>query len=108
MSRVAKRGVIEVPHRGKESLKNNYEENIWCFGTEHHKWLIEIIDKYICFTIKNSIYLMYHPIPRWNGPDNIKYLWNDKIDYLLMYDICPKNMHDNYTDFRERNKEYWL
>ncbi len=117
MSRVAKRGVIECPHRGPESLVNNYYDslpkpeysldNVWCFGTEHHKWLIEIIKDKLCFTIKNPVYLMWHPVPKWNGPGGIKYIWHDKIDYLLMYDISPLNMHQNYADFRERNKQYW-
>jgi ubiquinone/menaquinone biosynthesis C-methylase UbiE len=117
MSRVAKRGIIECPHRGPESLvstsynslpKPPYSRNdVWCFGTEHHKWLIEEIDQYLCFTIKSQIYLMYHPIPKWTGPTQIQYLWKDKIDYLLMYDISPYNMHANYSNFREKYKQYW-
>jgi SAM-dependent methyltransferase len=118
MSRVAKRGIIEVPHRGSESLrvsqnhivqKPNYSSDVdvWCYGTEHHKWLIEVVNHELFFTVKNMIYLMMHPIPQWRGQGGIRFQWANSIPYKIMYDIDPRSMHRNYHDFRERNRQYW-
>lgn len=118
MSRVAKRGIIECPHRGPESLrisqnnlvqKPDYSQDVdvWCYGSEHHKWLVEVIDDKLIFTIKNMIYLMMHPIPQWRGETGISFKWEGTIPCGVMYDIDPRSMHYNYYDFRERNRPHW-
>lgn len=117
MARVCKRGIIEVPHRGPESIKNTYSlhgkkpdwamDETWCFGTEHHKWLIEVIDNKLIFTVKNYLHLMYNPIPQWKGPGGIRFVWHDTIPHNVMYDIHPESMFANYQDFRERSRCYW-
>lgn len=117
MSRIAKRGIVEVPHRGPESLKNlhyngypkpsySYDE-VWCFGTEHHKWLIEEIDGVLHFTFKNQMNLMRHPIPQWNGPGGIRFKWENDIPFRILYDIDQKTTDENYRLFREKNEQYW-
>lgn len=117
ISRVAKRGLIEVPHRGPESLKNTHYngypkpdgamEEIWCFGTEHHKWLIEEKDGVLHFTFKNQMHLMRHTIPHWTGPGGIKFLWKDTIPYVMHYDMDQRMMTLNYSQFKEQNRQYW-
>jgi hypothetical protein len=117
MQRVAKRGVIEVPHRGPESLKNLYYntfpkpayamDEVWHFGTGHHKWLIEELDGKLVFTPKIQYMLMRHPIPQWSGPGGITYFWNGNIDFVLYYDVFEEEMDRNYSEFRSRSSEHW-
>jgi SAM-dependent methyltransferase len=116
MSRVAKRGIIEAPHRGPESLRNDsYNktkpdcalDEVWHFGVGHHKWLIEELDDMICFTPKVQYLLMKYPIPRWNGPKGVTFKWEGKIPYGLLYDIDESAMELNYWQFRERSQEFW-
>jgi SAM-dependent methyltransferase len=118
ISRVAKRGVIECPHRGPESVKTSYNDyvdkppyaesvDVWCYGTEHHKWLVENISGTLKFRPKNMIYLMMHNIPKWTGPTGVTFYWKDNIQYDIAYDIDPRFMHEDYFLFRERTKQYW-
>lgn len=117
MQRIAKKGVIEVPHRGPESLKNTHYDGypkpegamdeVWHFGTGHHKWLIEKIDGKLQFVPKIQFMLMRHYIPKWTGPGGVSVFWEDKIDYTIMYDVYERTMEQDYRSFRERNKEYW-
>jgi hypothetical protein len=116
MQRVAKRGIIQSPHRGPESLKNTYYEcrrqphsmdEIWHFGTEHHKWLIEEKDGYLWFTPKVQYMLMVHPIPQWRGPGGIDHMWENNIKAKVFYDIDEFGTLDNYKIFREDNRQFW-
>ena len=118
MQRIAKRGVIEVPHRGIESLKNMHYNGyskphyampeVWHFGTGHHKWLIEQYgDDMLLFTPKIQYMLMRHPIPKWNGPGGITFYWKDSFQYGLLYDIDEQTVDENFKSFRERNRQYW-
>jgi len=116
MSRVAKRGIIEVPHRGVESLKNKHYNNtrfdysmeeVWHFGTGHHKWLFEEQNDMLTFVPKIQFLLMRYPIPDWCGPRGIRFQWQDRINYGLMYDIDEHAIEANYADFRERSERYW-
>ena len=118
MSRVAKRGIIECPHRGMESLRVSQNSlvqkpvyssdvDVWCYGTEHHKWLIENVNGELFFTVKNMVYLALHPIPKWTGDNQVRFVWHDRIPHKVFYDIDPRSMHMNYHDFRERNRMYW-
>ena len=115
MQRVAKRGIIESPHRGVESTKHFYNhlkedgslEEIWHFGVGHHKWLIETIDDYITFVPKIQYMLMIHPIPKWTGPGGIEYIWNTDIKAKIMYDIEEEPISENYRKFKRDNKQYW-
>lgn len=118
MQRVAKRGVIEVPHRGVESLKNLHYNGkpkpsyampeVWHFGVGHHKWLIEQHgENMLLFTPKIQYMLMRHPIPKWNGPGGITFYWKDGFKFGLMYDIDEQVVDQNFMDFRERNRQFW-
>lgn len=117
MQRVAKRGVIEVPHRGSESLKNTHYDGfekpayamdeVWNFGVGHHKWLIEELNGTLTFTPKIQYMLMRHPIPQWNGPGGITFFWDKTIDCRVYYDVLETEMEKNYHDFRVRSAEHW-
>jgi len=118
MQRVAKRGIIEVPHRGIESLKSSFpaedayrnlevpKENIWCYGTAHHKWLIEE-DNGLIFTIKCHYRLSKWPIPKWNGPTGVHFIWKDNFNFVVNYDIINSVIDKNYRDFKYNNRKYW-
>ena len=121
MTRVGKRGVIEVPHRGVESLKNTrynsqpkpdyaYEE-VWHFGVGHHKWLIEEKGDALVFTPKIQYMLMRHPIPKWTGPGGITYFWDKykthPLKAFMCYDINEDAVDKNYCSFRRENEKYW-
>jgi ubiquinone/menaquinone biosynthesis C-methylase UbiE len=117
ISRVAKRGIIEVPHRGPESVKTMHydgypkpvwaEPEVWCYGTEHHKWLVEEKSGVLHFTFKNQMQLMRNPVPNWSGPTNIRFLWKESIPYEIHYDMDQSATETNYRNFRLENSEYW-
>jgi ubiquinone/menaquinone biosynthesis C-methylase UbiE len=116
MSRVAKRGIIEVPHRGPESLKNKHYnskrfdfsmDEVWHFGTGHHKWLFEEQEGILTLVPKIQFLLMRYPIPSWQGQGGINFQWKDQINYALMYDIDENAIEYNYATFRETSKGYW-
>ena len=121
MSRVAKRGIIEVPHRGIESVKNmNYNnhpkppgalDEVWSFGTGHHKWLIEEheIDnvKHLHFVPKIPYMLMRHPIPKWNGVGGLSTIWQGGIPWTVLYDIDEPTVDMDYARFRATNRKFW-
>lgn len=48
--RVSKRGYIEVPSRLSETCRGAEANNL--VGLSHHRWLVEIIDNHIKFTMK--------------------------------------------------------
>jgi len=106
MSRVAKRGIIEVPHRGPESIKQFWapDHSVWTFGANHHKWLIEEIDDQLSFTIKRYDLLMKYPISSWNGPGGIRFQWENEIPHVINYDIHDNVINENYSTFYEVNK----
>jgi ubiquinone/menaquinone biosynthesis C-methylase UbiE len=111
MSRIAKRGVIEVPHRGPESLKNSHYngmlresysmDEVWHFGTGHHKWLFEKVNGILRGVPKIQFLLMRHPITHWNGPSHIQLLWNNEIPFQIVYDIDEEYMNLDYARFRQ-------
>lgn len=116
MSRVAKRGIIEMPHRGPESLINRYYDkdkpdcamdDVWHFGVGHHKWLFEEIDDGLHAVPKIQYLLMYYPIPGWRGDHGIRYIWRDNIKCSMIYDIDENVMAADYRRFREDNRQYW-
>jgi hypothetical protein len=107
MSRIARRGVIEVPHRGPESVKHERDSGAFTFGAGHHKWLIEDIDGVLTFTPKIYYMLMEHPIPQWNGPRGVDMNWYGEVPFQINFDIFESHMIENYKKFREDNKEFW-
>lgn len=117
MQRVAKRGIIEVPHRGVESLKNTHYNGytkpdysmpeVWHFGVGHHKWLIDVRDGALFFVPKIQYMLMRHPIPQWNGTSNIRFQWDDTINFNVLYDIHEHVIDSDYAKFRSDNERYW-
>jgi len=116
MSRVAKRGIIEVPHRGPESVRQNKPDGAWCFGLSHHKWLIEkrTDDKgeFLFFVPKIQLRLMRWPIPKWTGPLNIQYQWENEIRFEMFYDnhdhgIMHDEANNDFARFKNENREHW-
>ena len=114
MKRIAKRGIIESPYRGYESvpqLHNAYKVegsmDIFSFGCSHHKWLIEDINGKLVFTPKIYYYLMKYPIPKWTGEGQIHFLWNDSYEFELNLDIFEHFIDENYRVFRENNRRFW-
>lgn len=107
MQRVARRGVIECPHRGKESLKNYYsneerEAGVFSLGASHHKWLIEVLNGVMHFTPKVFRLLMKYPIAEWSGPGGATIYWDDKIPFQVNLDVFDHEIMKNYADFQDR------
>jgi len=116
MSRVAKRGIIEVPHRGPESVRNDHYNSykpacamseVWHFGVGHHKWLIEERQGVLSFVPKIQYMLMNYPIPQWRGIGGIRFQWEDYIPYDILYDIEEGDIMQNYERFRNENEQFW-
>jgi hypothetical protein len=109
MSRVAKRGIIEIPHRGAESVKFfwNNDHSVWTFGANHHKWMIEEYGDKLRFTPKRYDLLMKYPIPKWTGPGGVHWKWEGQIDFDMQYDVHDAVIDANYREFQQQNKEYW-
>lgn len=107
ISRVAKRGVIEVPHRGAESVPHRTDDGLCWFGTNHHKWLIEDIDGTLMFIPKRADMLCRFTIPKWIGPGGIHIMWQNEIPAKILPDIHEELVALNYVDFKQRTEEFW-
>ncbi len=107
MERVAKRGIIEVPHRGAESIKIHHSDTVWSYGSGHHRWLIDEYNDKLRFAPKRYDLLMENPIPKWNGPSGVHWVWHDKIDFFVELDVRVTDARKSYAAFREDNRKYW-
>jgi Methyltransferase domain len=81
MTRVGKRGYIEVPSRLVESSRGVERNQV---GWSHHRWLIDIVDNHVYFTMK---YHKIHSHWRFSFPArNLRQLPECRRDQWLFWD----------------------
>lgn len=110
MSRVAKRGIIVTPSRGKDMEYSHYNLTDWMTGGRrtpgigHHRWLFENIGNALIITTKNYP-LLYTPefmISKWNGEEECVYAWKNKISYKMIDPLSHHELIYNYREFMKR------
>ncbi|HVB81619.1 MAG TPA: methyltransferase domain-containing protein [Candidatus Binataceae bacterium] len=115
MIRVAKRGYIEVPSRLAESSRGMLPNQV---GWTHHRWLVEIADNHVYFTMK---YHMIHSHWRFSLPANkfrrlpersvVQWLfWENSFEFSENTIHGPNQIAENLEEFIRQNDGYpeWL
>lgn len=111
MSRVAKRGYIAVPSRGKDSEFSHFNLTDWLSGPRripglpHHKWFFEIIDNKLKIIPKNYplLYTQEFSIVKWSGDDELQFYWENMIHYTPFESVNFHDLIKNYRDFMRKN-----
>ena len=113
MSRVAKRGYIAVPTRGKDSEFSHFNLTDWLSGPRrvpglaHHQWFFEIIGNKIQITPKNYplLYTKDFSIVKWSGDEELQFYWENKINYKAFKSVNFHELIKNYRDFMIKNSK---
>jgi methionine biosynthesis protein MetW len=106
--RVSKRGYIEVPSRLVESSRGQEHPRI--AGLSHHRWLVNINDNHIQFTMK---YHAIHTDPEFSFPSSFakqlpqsdtisSLLWNDTFTYAETQINGVANIYEDLRSFVEQ------
>lgn len=110
--RVSKRGYIEVPSRIWESCRGLENEDM--VGLSHHRWLVEIIDSHIQFTMK---YHMIHTDMRLAFPPSFarnlssnetitSLFWDDNFTFAETQIHGVENLYNSLSQFVESRYKY--
>ncbi len=113
MSRVAKRGYIAVPTRGKDSEFSHFNLTDWLSGPRrspglaHHKWFFEIIGNELQITPKNYplLYTQEFSIVKWSGNEELQFYWGNKINYKAFDSVNFHDLIKNYRNFMLKNRK---
>jgi hypothetical protein len=114
MSRVAKRGIVITPSRGKDSEFSSINFSNWKTGGRrvpglaHHLWFFELIDGKLVVVPKNYplLYSQGMQIVRWLGEEECVYVWKGKIDYRFdqKLNLEFRDLITNYKAFMNRRR----
>ncbi|MGB7441359.1 MAG: methionine biosynthesis protein MetW [Coleofasciculaceae cyanobacterium] len=110
--RVSQRGYIEVPSRLIESCRGAESDNI--VGLSHHRWLVDIADNYVQFTMK---YHMIHDDIQLSFPssfarkippeERISYLfWEDSFTFEETQIHGVNNIYESLRNFVRAKYQY--
>lgn len=113
MSRVAKRGYIATPSRGKEMVFLHFNLTDWQTGPRrqpglsHHHWFIENVNGQLVFTPKifPILYTSEFHITKWTGEEECQYFWKNKISYDFFSQIDTHAIIENYREFVRINSD---
>ncbi|MEK7565556.1 MAG: methyltransferase domain-containing protein [Patescibacteria group bacterium] len=114
MSRVAKRGLIATPSRGREMEFSHFNLTDWQTGPRrlpgfsHHFWLFENRGEAMSIVPKNYplLYSGDFHITKWTGDEEFRFFWQNKIKYKV---FNPTNFHElikEYQRFLSENKQF--
>lgn len=106
MARIAKRGYIATPSRGKDMEFSKINLTDWKTGprrqpgNSHHLWFFENRNGKIYIVPKNYplLYTSGFQITKWAGEDEFQYFWKDKIEFEL---YNPVKFHDLINEYRK-------
>ncbi len=110
--RVSKAGYIEVPSREVESSRGQEHRRI--AGLSHHRWLVEINDNHIQFTMK---YHAIHANPEFSFPSSFgkrlsqseiisSLLWDGSFTYAETQINGVGNIYEDLRSFVEQRYQY--
>jgi len=110
--RVSKRGYIEVPSRVIESCRGQEQKKM--AGLSHHRWLVEIADNHIQFTMK---YHAIHSQSEFSFPasfatglsqrETISFLyWHHSFTYAETQINGAENVYNDLRSFVEQRYRY--
>ncbi len=110
--RVSKRGYIEVPSRLVESCRGIESSRI--VGLSHHRWLVDITDNCVQFTMKyhminGDFQLSFPPsfAKKLSPPETISYLfWEDSFDVAETQIHGVDNIHAHLRQFVAQRYNY--
>lgn len=113
MSRVARRGLIVTPSMGFDMVFTPIDYTNWLTGARrvpgeaHHKWfyqndgkILKIIPKYY-----GILYTPDFQITDWNGPREMEYTWQSKINYSEFSSLNMHELIDEYQRFVNENRK---
>ncbi len=114
MSRVAKRGYIAAPSRGKDSEFSHLDLTDWLTGPRrqpgyaHHKWFFELKNDLMQISVKHYplLYTAEFMIGKWRGGDEFQYYWEDFIKYEFLDSTDMHTLIENYRQFMKENKKW--
>jgi len=111
MSRVSKRGLIISPSMGADMVFQKIDYTDWLTGARrmpghaHHKWLLRVEDNKLILTPKiyPILYTTDFQITKWNGPKDIYYYWEKKLEYQEFNSLKMHDVIDEYQKFVNKN-----
>lgn len=112
MARVAKRGLIVTPSMGQDMVFSHYDLSDWLTGVRrapgqsHHKWFFLNKGGRLLVIPKNYgiLYTTNFQIVDWKGEKDFIFVWQDKINYEIFYDLNIHKLIDFYAKFIQDNK----
>ncbi|MBI4099940.1 methyltransferase domain-containing protein [Candidatus Microgenomates bacterium] len=113
MSRVAKRGYLATPSRGKDMEFSHFNLTDWKTGARrqpglsHHHWFFECQNKKLVVTPKiyPILYTSEFYITQWSGETECQYLWQDKISYEVFPSVDTHGIIKEYRDFIQSHRD---
>jgi hypothetical protein len=113
MSRVAKKGLIVTPTRGKDMEFSGFNLTDWKTGPRrqpghsHHHWFIENLDNKLILTPKiyPLLYTREFQVTKWKGEEECQYFWEGKINYEVFGQVDTHALIENYRQFMRANKD---
>ncbi|MEK7091005.1 MAG: methyltransferase domain-containing protein [Patescibacteria group bacterium] len=114
MSRVAKRGYISTPSRGKDMEFSHLNLTDWLTGFRrqpgfsHHHWFFEKRRDTMHIVEKNYplLYTSKFQITKWTGEDEFRFLWKGNIKYSVFESTSFHELIKEYKDFMSRNSQF--
>jgi SAM-dependent methyltransferase len=112
IGRIAKRGVIITPSRGKEMEFSAYDLTDWMTGgtrvpgQSHHRWFVEVKQNQLCI-IPKYYPLLYTPefhVVKWSGPLECEYYWEKKPEVNFWDSMDFRDLLNNYRGFMKDNR----
>lgn len=114
MGRIAKRGLIVTPSRGKDMEFSRVNFSDWRTGARrqpgnsHHHWLFEEKDGAIYVVTKNYplLYTQEFSICRWMGEEECRFFWQGKVPYRVFNPVRFHDLVTEYRDFMKKNQKF--
>ncbi len=115
MSRVARRGYIATPSRGKDMEFSHYNLTDWLTGARrqpglsHHHWFFEAEKSALKITPKiyPLLYTSEFFITNWKGEAQTRFFWEGKITYSVVSAVDQHKLIAQYREFLAQNKDQW-
>lgn len=110
--RVAKRGYLAMPSRGKDMEFSHFNLTDWGTGARrqpglsHHHWFFEAKGQKLIITPKiyPILYTSEFHLVKWSGEEECQFFWTDKISYEVFPSVNTHALIENYRDFVRKNQ----